>query len=174
MLGVVDPVVKKALEITKTQHIGVIGTRATINSGVYEKKIREMDSKIEVCSASCPLFVPLVEEGLTSIPAAKLIAQDYLNNLSLKDIDTLILGCTHYPLLKDTIQEVVGEKVVLVDSAEPTAKELKRMLAEKNKFSNNPHPTYEFYLTDAPERAQKVAEHFFGKHLPGELRKISL
>ncbi|MDO8570140.1 MAG: glutamate racemase [Candidatus Daviesbacteria bacterium] len=181
VLGVIDSAVDEALKATKIKHIGVIGTRATISSGVYEDKIKKIDSQIKVSSASCPLLVPLVEEGFTSCLATKLIVQDYLNKLPLKDIDpdsigidTLILGCTHYPLLQDIIQDVAGQKITLIDSAKPLAKNLRKILEEKNLLRENKKPNYEFYITDAPERAKEIAENFFGKKLPGEFKKIDL
>lgn len=161
VIGVIDPTIDFSIKLTKNKRIGVIGTAGTINSRVYEKKIYKIDPKIEVHSVSCPLFVPLAEEGLNDHKATKLIAEDYLKDLKNKNIDTLILGCTHYPVLKKVIGEVVGKQVVLVDSAKPTAKELKKVLAEKNLLSENKKPKYEFYVTDAPERVSKVASLFF-------------
>ncbi|MFH0937280.1 MAG: glutamate racemase [Candidatus Daviesbacteria bacterium] len=174
VLGVIDSAVKQALQTTKTQHIGVIGTRATISSGVYEKKLKKINPKVKVVTQSCSLFVPLIEEDLISHQATQHIAEDYLSKFSSANIDTLILGCTHYPLLSDSIKKVVGKNVTLVDSAQPTANELKKILEEKGLLNQQGSPTYEFYITDAPERATKVAQKFFGKLLPGKLIKISL
>lgn len=172
VIGVVEPAVKAAVKLGKK--IGVIGTLGTINSKAYEKEIKKLDSKIEVISVGCPLFVPLAEEGLRNKKVTKLVAEDYLVELIAKKIDTLILGCTHYPLLLQTISETVGPKVIIVDSAKPTAEDLKNLLKEKNLLSDNSKPTLEFFVTDAPERVKKVAGKFFGEKLNGRLKKISL
>ncbi len=160
VLGVVDPVVELAVKQTKNNKIGVIGTNGTVNSGAYDKKIRKINSKIKVNSIACPLFVPIAEEGLESHKATKLIAEDYLKNFKNMGIDTLILGCTHYPVLGNVIQSVTGKNVTLIDSAKPTAKQLKKVLTEKNLLSENRNPKYKFYVTDAPERVSKVASRF--------------
>lgn len=174
VLGVIQPVVGKVLSITKNGRVGIIGTRATITSGIYEKEIEKLNPQVVVITQDCPLFVPLAEEGLISHPATKLIAQDYLKKFLKSKVDTLILGCTHYPLLAEAIKDVVGKNVLLIDSAQPTALMLKNILEEKNLLNQNGHPTYEFYVTDAPERVKKVAERFFGKPLPGKLEKVEI
>ena|SRR3989344_3894775 len=170
VLGVINPAAKYAVDITKTQHIGVIGTRATIASGIYEKEIMNLNPDTKVLSKSCPLFIHFAEEGFTDHPALKYVAEDYLKKFTDSKIDTLILGCTHYPLLRDTIQDVVGKEITLIDSAGPTAKELRKILAKKNLLSKNKEPEFRFYVTDAPERAKEIAEKFFGEKLPGELK----
>jgi glutamate racemase len=162
VIGVVKPAAKKAVSVTKNKKIGVIGTPGTIQSKAYELEIKNIDSEIEVYSVACPLFVPLAEEGLHSHKAAKLIADDYLKKIISADVDTLVLGCTHYPLLLQTIAETVGSKVTLIDSAKPTTGELIRILQEKNLLSDSNDPKYEFLVTDAPDRVQKVAARFFG------------
>lgn len=174
VVDVVTPAVKKAVKVTKNRKIGIIGTEGTIQSKAYERKIKKLLSKAEVTSCACPLFVPMAEEGLNDHKAARLLAQDYLTDLIHANIDTLILGCTHYPLLFDTIADTMGDDVILVDSADPTAQELKRTLKKKSLLSDNPKPSYEFYVTDAPERVFKVASRFFGEELNGKLTKINL
>lgn len=161
VFGVVEPTIELAIKITKVNRIGIIGTMGTINSRVYEKKIHKINSKIKVYSVSCPLFVPIAEEGLDSHPATRLIAEEYLKGFKIKNIDTLILGCTHYPLLKKIIGEVMGKRITLVDSAKPTAENLKKFLKDRNLLSGNEKPEYTFYVTDAPERVSKVAGRFF-------------
>lgn len=173
VLGVIEPTIDAAIEQSKSGKIGVIGTVGTISSGAYDRKIHGMNSKIEVIGAACPLFVPLAEEGLEKHQAAKLIAGEYLKVFKRKKIDTLILGCTHYPLLEKTIQTVIGKEVTIINSAKPTADKLEELLAEKSLFSES-SPKYEFYVTDAPERVLKVASRFFGKVLNGSLKQISL
>lgn len=174
VLGVINPAVKKAIDITKTQHIGVICTRATTNSGIYEKEIKSLNPKIKVITRSCPLFVPFAEEGLISHPALEHIAKDYLKEFKDGSIDTLILGCTHYPMLASTIQKIVGKNITLIDSAEPTAMELKSLLTKKGLLNTNHQSVSKFYVTDAPCRVKEIAYKFFGHISAGELKKINL
>ncbi len=174
VIEVVGPAVKKAIHVTKNKKVGVIGTQGTIQSKTYENQIKNLDPDIQVFSVGCPLFVPLAEEGFHQHAAVKLVAEDYLNELIAADIDTLVLGCTHYPLLLETIAETMGPKVNLVDSAKPTAEELKKILHQRNLLSGNKNPNYEFYVTDAPERVYKVARHFFGREMKNKLKKVTL
>lgn len=174
VIGVVKPAVKKAVIETKNKRVGIIGTPVTIQSNVYDAEIKALDSSIEVFSSGCPLFVPFAEEGLGSHKATKLVAQDYLEDIIKADVDTLVLGCTHYPLLLETISEIVGPNINLVDSAKPTAEELKTILEKENLLSDNSTPTYEFFVTDAPERVFDVAGRFFGSELKNKLKKVIL
>ncbi len=176
VIGVVSPAAKKAISVTKNKKIGVIGTQGTIRSKAYEQEIKKLDQTIEVFSVGCPLFVPLAEEGvhLHDDRVTKLVAEDYLEEIVKSGIDTLILGCTHYPLLLDAIAQTVGSGVMLIDSAEPTAEKLKAILQEKDFLSESENPTYEFYVTDAPERVFDVAGHFFGSELKGKIKKVTL
>ncbi len=173
-LGVIKPAVRKAIATTKNEKIGVIGTLGTIKSRSYQKMLKFYNSDAQIIASACPLFVPMAEEGLNNHEATKLIAQDYLQEFIDKGVDTLILGCTHYPLLYDAIKKTVGDEMTLVDSAEPTAQMLKERLEEVDLLSDNPNPEYEFYVTDAPERVKKVAGRFFGEKLNGKLKKVSL
>ena len=174
VLGVVEPAVRAAVAHTKTGHIGVIGTRATVGSGFYESRIRAIQPAIEVSSQACPLFVPLAEEGMLDAEATRLIAAGYLAPLQGRGIDTLILGCTHYPLLRAIIQDVMGPDVALVDSAAPTAEELSHRLAEGGFAPDSGQPAYDLFVTDAPQRVETVARIFFGENLPGRLQKVTL
>ena len=174
VLGVVEPAVRAAVAQTKSRRVGVIGTRATIGSGFYESQIKALAPDIEVSSQACPLFVPLAEEGMLDADATRLIAAGYLMPLHGKGIDTLILGCTHYPLLRSIIQDVMGPDVALVDSAAPTAEELTRRLAEGGFASDGVAPRYDLFVTDAPQRVETVARLFFGEDLPGRLQKVTL
>ncbi len=173
VVSVVAPAVRKAISVTKNKKIGVIGTSGTIQSRAYETEIKKLDPDIEVISTGCPLFVPLAEEGLNG-EATKLIAEDYLDHIIAAGVDTLVLGCTHYPLLLETISKTVGSGVVLVDSAQPTAVELKEVLEKMNLLSNNSSPTHEFFVTDAPERVFAVAGRFFGAELKDKIKKVSI
>lgn len=174
VLGVIMPVVRKAVNLTKNGKIGIIGTLGTIKSKAYEKTIKKIMPEAAVLSSACPLFVPLAEEGLHQHKATRLVAKEYLNDLVKAGVDTIILGCTHYPLLKATIKKTVGDNVNLVDSGKPTALELKSILEKDDLLSNNLNPSLEFYVTDAPERVYKVASRFFGEKLSGRLKKINL
>jgi len=166
LVGVIGPGARKAAEITDKMRVGVIGTKATVSSGIYEKEVKSFNPRINVVSASCPLFVPLVEEGWLTGSITKQIAKTYLEPLKKNNIDVLILGCTHYPLLRPVIQDVVGRRVSLVDSAKETAKEVKR-IAEENGMCKNAKdkPMYKFYISDEPLLFKKVGEKFLGRSI---------
>ncbi|NOY88386.1 MAG: glutamate racemase [FCB group bacterium] len=174
-IGVIEPGAKAAIEKTKKGRIGVIGTHATINSNAYAKIIHNFEPKIKVFSLACPLFVPLVEEGYIDREATYLIAQDYLQTMLDVKVDTLVLGCTHYPLLKDVITDVMGKKVTLIDSGEETARIVYQKMTENNllnpKASQRPgvQGEYKFYVSDVPEKFSKVASRFLGQ----EVQKIT-
>lgn len=174
VIGVIIPASKEAVNSTKLKTIGVIGTPATINSEAYKKEISRLRNNVEVVQQACPLLVPLIEEGMINKEATKIIVKDYLENLKNTEMDTLILGCTHYPILRETIRDVVGKEINLIDSAKPTALELKELLESKDLRSNQEVGEYTFYVTDAPERAQKIAEVLFEGEFPGELKLTSL
>lgn len=173
VIGVIKPASKKIVETTKTRRVGVIGTRATINSNVYEKEIHAINPEIIVTSIACPLFVPIAEEGLGSSKIAKLTAQYYLNDL--KNIDTLHLGCTHYPVLRNVIRETVGEGVTIIDSASSTAEELKKVLAENKLLTDKSFKASQtYYVTDAPEHVIPIVNLFLGKDIKNIIHKIDL
>lgn len=167
VVGVIEPGAKKAVEITKTKRIGVIGTEGTIKSGAYFDAIKSIDSSIAVFTQPCPLFVPLAEEGWTNNQIAHLTAKIYLNDIKKNWIDTLILGCTHYPLLKEVISEVMGNKTTLIDSGHETAAEVFRCLAEKNliKTISSKESSHRFFVTDSPDRFKQVGSRFMGTSL---------
>lgn len=174
VIGVILPGALTAVKTTKNKKIGVIGTEATIKSNSYTKAIKDIDSDIEVYSLPCPLLVPLVEEGWTEGKIVKLIVKRYLKDLKKNKIDTLVLGCTHYPLLKGVIREVMGEKVSLVDSAIETSIEVERVLKDRGLLrKTNKIPLRQFYVTDSPERFITVGERFLGKKIQ-EIQKVSL
>lgn len=179
LLSVLGPGARMAARVTRSGRIGVIATEATVESGAYERAILEAsrDRKVEIFSRACPLFVPLVEEGETDSQIARLVAEQYLAPLREKGIDTLVLGCTHYPLLKSVIKSTIGaingESVELVDSAEATAEETAQLL-EKHGLLNHPlEPTAEpmkagaswFYVTDAAGRFHRIAERILEEPL---------
>jgi glutamate racemase len=163
VIEVITPGAKCAAEITKNGKIGVIGTEATIRSGTYVRAIKGFNPQFEVYPKACPLFVPLVEEGWTEEgnEVSLMIADKYLRELKEKGIDSLVLGCTHYPLLKGVIRKVMGHDVHLIDSAQETAKEMLRVLREINLItSGHTKGTLQFYVTDDPERFQKMGYRF--------------
>lgn len=153
---VITPAVQKAVRVTKNKKIGVIGTRGTVRSGVYKKKILQIDPNIEVLGQPCPLFVPLVEEDWIHKPETKRIARYYLTPLKNKNVDTLILGCTHYPLLKGQIREKIGRRVILVDSAEEVASEIEKYVTEHSEAVEF-NKQQVFYLSDVSEHTEKIA-----------------
>jgi glutamate racemase len=171
MLGVILPGAKSAVKSTKNGKVGVIGTMGTISSDVYSREIGKIDPKIKVFSLACPLFVPLVEEGYLDKPASKLIAEDYLAPFRTNGIDTLVLGCTHYPLLKNVIREVLGDKVTLIDSAEETAQAIyKHLLTNELLREKTSEVLHKFYVSDLPDRFNQVARHFLGDQISNVMR----
>ena len=161
-----------AAQNTRNRHVGVIGTLATINSGAYDVAIQANDPAISVHSQACPLFVPLVEEGWLDHPVTLLTAQEYLAPVLAQQIDTLVLGCTHYPLLQPLLESVAGNAVRLIDSAAATALQADALLTQlglRNPGSTS--PGHQFYVTDVPQRFQTVGERFLGKPL-GDIQLV--
>lgn len=156
IIGVIEPGAKRAVEVTKNKRIGVIGTVATIKSKAYQNIIRSYEKKAIIFAKPCPLFVPLVEEGLVKGPVAEAVIEMYLKDFKIKKIDTLVLGCTHYPLLKQTIEKFFDKKIQIVDSAEETAKIVKRVLEERKLANTSEYKNDVFFVTDAAERFLKV------------------
>jgi glutamate racemase len=166
IMGVITPGARKAVQATKNNRIGVIATKATIASQEYTKNINWFNSKVIVFSQACPLFVPLVEEGWFDKKVTFHVAQEYLKDLKKAKIDTLILGCTHYPLLKRTIGQVMGTKVKLIDSAAVVAQEVKDLLFKKG--INNPggrKAQHKFIVSDRPQDFKKIAKTFLGQEI---------
>lgn len=160
IIGVVEPGARAALEATKTKKIGVIGTEATIRSAMYEKIIQGFAKEATVVGKACPLFVPLVEEGFAKHKVTEDIIDYYLASFMDTDIDSLILGCTHYPLLRSRIKEYVGEKITLVNPAYETAMDLRQVLKEcdmENTEMSQEHATYSFYVSDAADKFKQFA-----------------
>src|SRR5262249_13091784 len=131
VIGVIEPGARAAVQATRNGHIGVIGTAGTIKSGAYERALRALEPSLRITARACPLFVPLVEEGWVGHHATRLVALESLAPLLREDVDTLVLGCTHYPLLKDVIADVLGGNVRLIDSAEETARETSLILGKQ-------------------------------------------
>lgn len=161
-LGVIQPSAKQAVRASKTGRIGVIGTEATVGSGAYELAIHGFNPSAEVISRACPLFVALAEEGWTTHPeATRLVANTYLAPFVEAGVDTLVLGCTHYPILRSVIADVMGPDVTLVDSGEAVSGEVATLLAERDLLRDSDDaPEMQFYVTDAAARFRNVAERF--------------
>ena len=161
MIGVVKPGAKVASEVTRNGRIGVIATEATIGSRLYNQYITELNKNVTIYGKACPLFVPLVEEGLWVDPVTDEIARRYLTELIDLDIDTLILGCTHYPLIRSTVGKIMGENVTLVNPAYETARELKEMLAQKGLLGDHApalgENQYQFYVSDIADKFKNFA-----------------
>lgn len=160
ILGVIEPGIRAALAHSKNKTVGVIGTSGTIDSGAYEKAIKKMDPKVRVFSRPCPLFVLIVENNLSHTPEAYRVAEEYLSPLREEGVDTLILGCTHYPLLTHVIQKVMGDNVKLVSSAEETAREAREILTSQN------------LLNTGPLEGCQRAHRFFSSGPPGPFEEI--
>lgn len=165
VLGVIEPGAKEAAAATRKMKIGVIGTRATIASGSYEKEIKRINPEIDIFTAKCPLFVPLVEEGWLKEDVTKIVAKKYLEPLKRKKIDTIVLGCTHYPMLKPVIREVLGKGVTIIDSAVETAKAVRGILEEKKINKKQGRPRYRFYVSDEPELFKRIGSSFLGERI---------
>jgi len=172
VIGVIEPGARRAAEMTQNKRVGVIGTEGTVKSRAYEGAIQKIDPKVTVISRACPLFVPLAEEGWLENEVSRLTAQTYLLPLREEAIDTLVLGCTHYPLLEGTIKEIMGDGVCLVNSAKETAKEVQRILEEEKLAApRGKKGSYKFYVTDNAERFMTVGERFLGRAL-GSVEEI--
>ena len=161
IIGVVKPGARVASEVTRNGKIGVIATTATISSHIYNQYIEEINPEVTIYEKACPLFVPLVEEGLWVDPVTDEIARRYLTEMIDLDIDTLILGCTQYPLIRSTLGRVMGENVTLVNPAYETAIQLKALLQEKGLLNEQPpklgENQYQFYVSDMAEKFQNFA-----------------
>lgn len=168
VLGVVEPGARAALAATRSGHVGVIGTAGTIKSGAYERALRALDQKVRITVRACPLFVPLIEEGWTDAEATRLIAEEYLRPLRDARVDTVVLGCTHYPLIKPLLHRVLGEEVRLIDSAEETAAETARELSRRGLATDAAQePTYRFVASDDPLMFLQLGQRFLGGAIEG-------
>ena len=166
VMGVIEPGAKAAVAATRSGRVGVIGTSATISSGAYEKAIKRIRRRISVSSRSCPLFVPLVEEGWHATGVCRDVASIYLKDMKKRGIDTLILGCTHYPLLKNVIGRVMGPKVHLVDSAREVAKEARLVLDAGGLLNKSGGVRrHRFFVSDEPARFARMGERFLRQRI---------
>ncbi len=166
VIGVVKPGAKMAVETTKSGNVGVIGTESTIKSGIYNDYIRELNADVTVVSKPCPLFVPLVEEGLLEDRVTDDIVGRYLRVMKEYKVDALVLGCTHYPLISNAIERFMGKKVNLVNPAFETAKSLKELLTEQKMLNNSKaKPSYEYYVSDGVDKFISFADNVLPYHV---------
>jgi glutamate racemase len=164
--GVITPGVHAAVKATSNKRIGVIGTTATINSDAYTKIIKQLDPSIQVYGQPCPLLVPLVEEGWIHDEITRLTIRKYLNPLLKQKIDSIILGCTHFPVLKKVISQEVGDHIILIDSGEETAKTVQSILNELNlSREKDSDGTVRFFVSDIPGKFDEIGTRFLGKPL---------
>ena len=172
VIGVVEPGARAAVNIAGSRKVAVIGTETTINSRSYERAIKSIDQTIEVTGIACPLFVPLIEEGWLDGEIVNLTAQKYLSSIINDSAGVLVLGCTHYPMLKNVIGEIVG--IPLIDSAVETAREVSSVLADKGLLRREGNmPVMEFFVTDAPDKFVRIGEKFL-EHPIGTISKVRL
>lgn len=176
IVGVVEPSCRAALAATSNGRIGMIATQASVRSGAYERTLRALDPAVTVIQKACPLFVPLAEEGRTRPGdlVIETVAEEYLASLRQEGIDTLILGCTHYPLIKTMIGEFMGRNVVLVDPAKTAAHHLERILSERGLKADHPAGQAHFYVSDAPDGFVQTADLFLGEYKGGEVEQIAI
>jgi glutamate racemase len=168
VLGVIEPGARAAAARTRTGRVGVIGTPGTIRSGAYQRALAALNTDIEVVAQACPLFVPLAEEGWTGADDSVVceVAERYLGGLRRHEIDVLVLGCTHYPLLSGAIGKVMGDSVTLVDSAAAAAEEVEALLTRTSLLNPGTTPEHRFFVTDLPERFGDLGMRFLGRPLP--------
>ena len=164
MVGVIEPGARAAAGYTKNGRIGIIGTEGTIESSSYNKALLKINPRLKVFGLACPLFVALAENGYIEKEAAYLIAEDYLKFMKKKGIDTLVLGCTHYPPLKKVIGKVMGNEVKLVDSADETARSVKKLLIDlKLNNTSKRLKAHKYFVSDTPDKMKKMAKYFVGR-----------
>ncbi len=175
IIGVVDASAISAVNATQNNKIGIIGTSGTVKSGKYEQAIKEIAPMIETTSVACPMFVPLVENDMADTEASYLIAKEYLKPFIEKEVDTLILGCTHYPLLTNTIKRVVGENVKLIDAGAATAQFVSEYLKNMDMLSDSKmKDQYKFFVSDSVENFTNVADKFLGRKIDDSVQKIEI
>lgn len=174
IVGVIEPGARRAVSVTRSGKVAVIGTEGTVKSSAYTKAIKRLAPEVQVVSRACPLFVPLAEEGWVDNEVARLTARTYLQGLTDEGIDTLVLGCTHYPLLKPVIAEVMGPAVTLVDSAEETARTVAEILGESSLLRPAAEQgNHHYFVTDIPAGFIRVGNRFLGGRL-GDVYQVSL
>lgn len=172
--GVVEPAARAAVKASKNKRIGVLGTSSTVRYGKYVEDIKSICSDTEVFQKACPMFVPLVENGYTDSKATEIIALEYLQELKCQNVDTLILGCTHYPLLKGIIQKIMGDDVTLIDSGAAAANSAFEYLKSNDLQSNKSVGSYKYFVSDAAEDFAKLGGVFLEKPIGENVEKIDI
>ena len=173
VVGMILPGARAAAAATRSRRVGIIGTRATVESRAYEHALRQLDPSITAVASACPLFVPLAEEGWEEHRSTSLIAREYLFPLKQERIDTLVLGCTHYPVLRAAIDTALEGTVTLIDSGEAAALEVERMLEEHGlRNTSSARPNIRWYVSDIPARFAEVGARFFGAPL-GRVERVT-
>ncbi len=174
IVGVIEPSARAAVAATRNERIGLIGTRATVATGAYETAIQEINENVRVWASACPLFVPLIEEGWTNNMVADIVIDENMRPFEGRGIDTLVLGCSHYALMRVALQRHCGVDVTLIDNAGPTAEELeRRLVAAAELRSNGPEPHHEFYVSDLSSNFSQIAEVFLGERVEA-VQQVSL
>jgi glutamate racemase len=174
IIGMIEPGSRMALKKSQSKKIGVIGTRATVSNLAYSKEIKKINSSAQVIEKPCPLFVPLAEEGWINHKATYEVAEEYLKELREEKIDTLVLGCTHYPILSEVIRKVIGSKVTLIDSGIASSEVIKSELEKLDLLSDSKKTgVQEYYVSDIPAKFKEVAELFLGKEID-HVHKVDL
>lgn len=175
IIGVAEAACRRATEKTKNKRIGIIGTPGTIKSGMYERFIKAIDNDIFTVSTACPLFVPLVEEGWTDNEISRMTAKEYLEPIKVAGVDTLILGCTHYPLLEKTIAEFMGDDVTLINPGAETAREVKNWLGDKDMLADAAEDEqYRFFSSDSVESFTLLGSRFLEREIDGKVQRVDI
>lgn len=172
--GVVEPAAMLAMKATKNKKIGVLGTAGTIRSGKYPEYIKKLNPEIDVVQKACPMFVPLVENGYAKSDVTRTIAAEYLEDIKAAGVDTLVLGCTHYPLIKDTIREIMGEDVTLIDSGASAANWAYDMLKEREMLSDNKKGKLRYFVSDTTEDFVRLGSLFLEQEICESVERIDI
>lgn len=165
VIGVIDPPSREAVQKTRSGRVGVIGTRATIRSDAYRKAIKRLDPSIEVISKACPLFVPVVEEGLEDDEIARVVVRKYLEDFRGSGIDVLVLGCTHYPILERQIRELLGDEIYIVNTGKETSRQVAEVLDKQNDARTTGRGGCAYFVTDAPDKLSDLGSRVLGEPL---------
>lgn len=176
IIGVVEPTVRSAVQATKTGRIGMVATRASVSSGAYERCLKDIAPDVQMFSKACPLFVPLVEEGRCRVGdiVIETVAEDYLRELREQQIDTLVLGCTHYPLIAEVIRKVMGSEVTLIDAGAESAKATQALLSERGMLAQREQGCARYYTSDQVDGFERLASLFLGEDITGQVQKIDI
>ena len=176
ILGVVEPACRRALAVTRSKRVGLIATAASVRSGAYERTLAAMDGEVTVIARACPLFVPLVENGRYRVGdcVIETVAREYLEPLRATGIDTLILGCTHYPLLTEIIADIMGPGVTLIDSGAAAARVLRQTLSDRGALAQRDHGTLTLYASDQPEDFGALAGQFLRRPLESAVQHVDI